>query len=133
MKHNILLIITVSVSCLVSCDFLEQVPTTSLSEASAYSSESSLEAGIIGCYGSMQAGAGWQGEFAEYLQYASGLIRWKSARSTENWTQTLTLSMFPRNVKNEATYTYFYSSIYKCNKLIENLPDSPVDEHSRMR
>lgn len=128
MKHNILLIIAVSMTCMASCDFLEQAPTTSLSEASAYGSEASLEAGVIGCYGSMQGGAGWQGEFTEYLQYASGLVRWKSARSTENWTQTLTLSMFPRNIKNEATYTYFYFSIYKCNKLIENLPDSPVEQ-----
>ena len=126
MRHKILLIL--SFFCLVSCDFLTQAPTTSLSEGSVYSNETNLEAGIIGCYGSMQAGAGWQGEFTEYLPLASGLIRWKNSRNTENWTQTLTLSMFPRNVKNESYYNFFYASVYKCNKLIENLPDSPVDQ-----
>lgn len=128
MKHNILLIFTVAISCLISCDFLEQYPTTSLTDDTAYASQEGLEAGIIGCYGSMQANAGWQGEFTEYVSLASGLIRWKSSRNTENWTQTLTMSMFPRNTKNEATYNFFYAIIYKTNKLIENLPDSPVDQ-----
>lgn len=127
MKHNILLILAVAVSCLISCDFLEQYPTTSISDDIAYGSEESLEAGIIGCYGSLQGNPSWQGEFTEYVSLTSGLIRWKSSRSTENWTQTLTMSMFPRNTKNEATYSWLYASIFKCNKLIESLADSPVD------
>ena len=111
-----------------SCNFLEDYPTTGLHGTAVYSTESSLEAHIIGCYASMQGGAGWQGEFTEYLQYASALVRWKSARNTENWTQTLTLTMFPRNTINEKYYNFFYTSIYDCNRLIENLPDSPVDQ-----
>ena len=113
---------------LVSCGFLDQYPTTSLSEETVYASEESLEAGIIGCYASMQANPGWQGEFTEFVSLASGLVRWKTARSTEEYIQTLTMSMFPKNARNENTYTYFYASIYKCNKLIENLPDSPVNQ-----
>ena len=58
-----------------ACNFLEEMPATSLYNTSVYATEAALEAGIIGCYGSMQSGAGWQGEFTEYLQHASGLIR----------------------------------------------------------
>lgn len=111
------------------CDFLDETPTTSLYDpATVYATEGALEAAIVGCYGTMQSGAGWQGEMMEYLQYASGLVRWKNNRNTENWTQTITLSMFPRNVINEKYYNYFYASIYACNRLIENLPESPVDQ-----
>lgn len=118
--------------CLTSCvGFLEEVPTTSLSEETVYSTEYDLEAGVIGCYASMRGGGGWQGELSEYLQYASCLVRWKNARSTENWTQTLTLSMFPKNTINEKYYNFFYSSIYKCNRFIENMPFSPVDSTFR--
>lgn len=114
--------------CFTSCaDFLEECPTTSLYEDAVYSTEADLEAGVIGCYASMRGGGGWQGELGEYLQYASCLVRWKNYRSTENWTQTLTLSMFSKNSINEKYYNFFYSSIYKCNRLIENLPSSPVD------
>ena len=130
MKLNIFRIFACAalLGSLFSCDFLEEMPTTSLYGESVYATEGSLEAGIIGCYASMQSGSGWQGELTEYLQYASGLIRWKSARNTENWTQTLTLSMFPRNTINEKYYNFFYTSIYDCNRLIENLPGSPVDQ-----
>ena len=114
--------------CLSSCvGFLEEIPTTSLSEETVYSTEYDLEAGVIGCYASMRGTGGWQGELNEYLQYASCLVRWKNARTTENWTQTLTLSMFPKNTINERYYNFFYSSIYTCNRFIENLPSSPVD------
>ena len=114
--------------CAVGCNFLEETPTTSFYSTTAYSTEGGLEAAVLGCYASMQSGSGWQGELLEYLQYASGLVRWKSARNTENWTQTVTLSMFPRNTINEKYYNFFYSSIHCCNRLIENLPDSPVDQ-----
>lgn len=127
MKNNIFTAFACAVLLGVfSCsDFLEELPTTGLSDV--YTTEGALEANIIGCYGSMQSGSGWQGEFTEYLQYASGLIRWKSSRNTENWTQTITLSMFPRNTINEKYYNFFYASIHDCNRLIENLPESPVD------
>lgn len=130
MKHNIykLLICTILLSVISACDFLEERPTTSLYNTSAYASEAGLEAGIIGCYASMQGGAGWQGEFMEFLQFASGLVSWGKSRSAENWLQTLTLSMFPSNSVNEKYYSFFYTSIYNCNKLIENLPDSPVED-----
>lgn len=133
MKHNILSILAVVMTCLVSCDFLEQYPTTSISDDIAYDSKESLEAGVIGLYSSMQGNPGLQGEFTEYVSLASGLVRWKSSRSTENWTQTLTMSMFPRNTKNEVTYSFFYATIYKCNKMIERLPESSVDQEFKIK
>lgn len=131
MKYNRILAIFLSVFCLASCeDFLTESPTTALSEGSVYSNEANLEAGIIGVYSTMQAGNGaWQKNMIEFLMPASRLVSYKGDRTkSEDWYQTITLSMFPHNARNKEFYQHFYSSIYKCNKMVEAMVDSPVDQ-----
>lgn len=131
MKYNGLLAILLSLFCLASCDkFLTEAPTTSLSESSVYTSEANLEAGIIGVYSTMQTTNGaWQRNMVEFIQPASRLISYKGDRTkSEDWYQTITLSAFAHNARNKENYNFFYQSIYCCNKMIEAMEDSPVDQ-----
>ena len=130
MKYNRILAIFLSVFCLASCeDFLTEAPTTALSEDLVYSNEAALEAGIIGVYATMQTGNGcWQKNMIEFVMPASRLVSYKGDRTkSEDWYQTITLSLFPHNNINKLNYEHFYASIYKCNKMVEALVDSPVD------
>lgn len=130
MKLNKILASVLAVACLVSCDkFLTENPTTSLSESSVYNTEAVLEAGVIGCYKTMQDNnTAWQQTMLEIPMATSGLITWKGSRTAENWVQTKLLTMLPNNGYTSSVFTYIYSTIYRCNKLLENLPDSPVDQ-----
>ena len=130
MKLQKILASVLAVACLVSCDkFLTENPTTSLSESSVYNTEAVLEAGVIGCYKTMQDNnTAWQQTMLEVPMATSGLITWKGNRTAENWVQTKLLTMLPNNAYTSQVFTYFYTTIYRCNKLIENLPDSPVDQ-----
>ena len=84
---------------------------------------------MVGCYQTMQTGNGaWQRNMPELLQPASGLVGWKGSRTTEDWTQTTRLTMLPLNNINASFFDHFYASISKCNKLIEKLAESPVDQ-----
>lgn len=131
MKYNKIFTAILAVTMFSSCsDFLTEYPTTSLSEGPIYNTESGLEAAIAGCYQSMQAGNGcWQRNMAEFLQPASGLVCWKGNRTTEDWTQTMRLTMLPLNARNSDTFDHFYASISKCNKIIEKMPESTADQN----
>ena len=130
MKYNNFLASVLSVFCLASCaDFLTEAPTVAISEGVVYENEAILEAGIIGCWGTQCGPNGsWQRNMFEIVQSASGLITWKGDRTSEDWTQCYRLTCNANNARNIDTYDFFYQSIYKCNKLIENLPDSPVNQ-----
>ena len=131
MKFNRIFAAALSVLCLVSCsDFLTEDPTTSLSEGSVYSNEANLEAGIIGVYSSLNGVNGsWQRNMIEFIMPASRLVSYKGDRTkSEDWYQTITMSAFAHNGKNTEVYDFFYRSIYQCNKLIEAMPGSPVDQ-----
>lgn len=130
MKRNIILAIALSVFCAAACsDFLTEAPTTSLSESSVYGSEGGLESAITGCYQSMQSGNGaWQKNMLEFIGPTSGLIAWKGNRTGEDWQQTTRLTTLPASARNSEVFDHFYSSINKCNKLIESVADSPVDQ-----
>ena len=130
MKYNKFLAAVFSVMLFASCsDFLTEKATTSPSENTIYNSEPGLEAAIIGCYQSMQTINGcWQRNMPEFLQPASGLVCWKGNRTTEDWTQTMRLTMLPLNARNSEILEHFYASINKCNVMIERLQFSPVDQ-----
>ena len=69
---------------LVSCKgFLEEVPTTSLSEKDVYDSPQALEANINGCYLTLNNSSLWKGTMYEYFQTGSGLIIWSGNRTTD--------------------------------------------------
>lgn len=130
MKFKRILAAFLSVLCLASCEeFLTEDPTTSLSEGTVYSNEANLEAGVIGVYWSLKtSNYSWTTQMSEFCSFPSILIRWKDNRTTENYIQSLRLTMFPHNAENQGLYDYLYASIYKCNKMIEAMIDSPVDQ-----
>lgn len=126
MIRNISLILLLILS---SCsEFLEEVPSTSFSESSAYSTEEALEASLTGCYSAMQGSSMFQGEMAEYLQYCSLLVHWKGTRTQQQWVQAFDLTMYSVNSNNQKMFSALYAAVFRCNKLIDALPSSPVDD-----
>lgn len=112
----------------VSCSgFLDENPTTSLSEASVYGSEDALEAQIAGVLSKFYGSYMMQGYMNEYLHTASGLLMWKGQRKNDNWTDGLKLTKYSTSSPNQSWYGQLYSAINACNRLLDNLPASPVD------
>ena len=130
MKFYRILAAVLSVICLSSCaDFLTEAPTTALSEGTVYSDEANLEAGVIGVYWSLKtSNYSWTTQMSEFCSFPSILIHWKDNRTAENYIQCLRLTMFPHSAENQGLYDYLYASIYKCNKMIEAMSISPVDQ-----
>ena len=81
MRKYIAIILLVLSSCK---GFLEETPTTSLSEDSVYDSPQALEANINGCYLSLNNISLWKGTMYEYFQTGSGV---ETAPRTSGWTE----------------------------------------------
>lgn len=119
----------IALVCAMSCsDFLEEHPTTSLSESTVYSSESALEADIVGLYSAMMDGNLYTGVMAEFLEYCSILIHWHSNKTTEEYTQALDFGWYSNYSKNEAVFNSLFKAVYRSNQLIENASKGGVDE-----
>ena len=115
---------------LVSCKgFLEEVPTTSLSEKDVYDSPQALEANINGCYLTLNNSSLWKGTMYEYFQTGSGLISWGGNRTTDEWLDGMYFTKYSTDIiGNKNVWTAVWLGINRCNRLIDNLPDSPVYE-----
>lgn len=126
MKKYLPLILLMLVSCK---GFLEEVPTTSLSEKDVYDSPQALEANINGCYLTLNNSSLWKGTMYEYFQTGSGLIIWGGNRTTDEWLDGMYFTKYSTDViGNKNVWTAVWLGINRCNRLIDNLPDSPVDE-----
>ena len=114
---------------LVSCKgFLEEVPTTSLSEKDVYDSPQALEANINGCYLTLNNSSLWKGTMYEYFQTGSGLIIWGGNRTTDEWLDGMYFTKYSTDIiGNKNVWTAVWLGINRCNRLIDNLADSPVD------
>lgn len=130
MKYNRLLWIVLSVLCLVSCDaFLTETPTTQLSEDTLFADEANLEASLIGVYNSLTGGNGsYMKEMMEFGFLGSRFITQKDNRTDEMWTQAQMLTVLPHASINENVYKFLYASISRCNKFIDAMPGSPVNQ-----
>ena len=133
MKKTILTIaaaLVCTASILTSCaGFLEENPTTALSESSVYINEDALEAQMFGIYQIYNGGEMYLGRMYEFFQCGSGLIAWKGNRTTDNWLSQQYFCKYS-NASN-SNYTMFQaicSGINRCNRLIDNLPGSPVND-----
>lgn len=113
----------------VSCaGFLDENPTTSLSESTVYNSEISLEAQVYDIYMGFCTSSGHMGNVDEFLHSASGLIHWKSNRLGQvNWTDALKFTQNANSSNARPFYSEHYTNINRCNRLLDNLPGSPVD------
>lgn len=115
--------------CAVSCDFLTEKPTTSLSEATVYNTPSSLEAQVYAIYMGFCSSSNHMGNVNEFLHTASGLIHWKGNRLGQvNWTDGLKFTENANSGNARPFYSEHYTNINRCNRLLDNLPASPVDK-----
>jgi len=125
----IIVVLAISVS---SCTkFLEENPETLISETSAYTTESSLESNIVGCYQGLIGDSMITGRMNQNLHISSGLMTWRYASSyltSLNLICSWKLTVYPRSPFNYSYYCALYKLIYRCNKLLEGLETSPVDE-----
>ena len=123
--------ITVIVLLLSSCGFLDDSPTTSLTDAAAYSTEQTLEANVTGLYSDLNVFV--TGSFFNYLNAASRFTEFTGKRLTEDFTQTHDLTLYSTTTAGRSLYTYFYEGIGHCNNLLHGLESSPVDVDFKLR
>lgn len=128
MKHFISIIFTAL--CFWSCsDFLEEHKTTSLSDNEIYDSEQALECNINGCYLSLHGTSLWKGgTFNEYLGSASAMLLWGGDRTSDEWLDAMYLTKYSTsNAGNKNIWIQIWAGINRCNRLLDNLPGSPVE------
>ena len=128
-------IIILFACCLVgvwtsSCSkFLEEKSTTYYDEETVFSTPEALESQLFGVYQGMNQSRLWLGSQYEFLQAGSGLIIWKGQRMTDDWLDQLKFGKYSStNECNANLFAQLYTGINRCNRLIENLPDSPVEQ-----
>ena len=131
MKYNRLLWIFLSVCCIASCDdFLTEAPTTQLSEETLFADEANLEASLVGVYNGLVSGGhgAYMKQQFEFGAFPSRLITQKDNRTAEEYNQAQLLTLFPNTTHNENIYNFHYACISRCNKFIDAMPDSPVEQ-----
>lgn len=135
MKHlYVKLIVLALASGLVSCSFLDESMSTKYSDKDIFGSEPALEAFITGCYSTYAyQGAFHSGAHGEWFAPGSAIVHWGLAGTPlsdaqKRWVDLLSLAQFSRNPNNLSVYKGLYTAIYTCNKLIDGLKSSPVDE-----
>jgi len=108
--------------------FLDENPTTSLSETTVYTTEAALEAQVVGCYETLHSSLLWKGQMAEFWHTASGLMIWKGLRATDEWLDGLLFAKYSTtNSGNKSIWNALWTGVNRCNRLLDNLPASPVD------
>ena len=117
-----------------ACNFLDPNPKTDLYGPVVYESEASLEAGIYGIMRGFTGDAMITGNMQEFLMDCSGLVHWGYATTTpfqdanEKWVCALNFTQYSLHNYNIGQYNGFYVAIRRANKMLQALPDSPVDE-----
>ena len=128
------LYIAASVVLSACSGFLDEKSRTRVEADEVYDTEAALEGGIYGCIGALMSGSNMPANTQMYfLHMGSGLVHWgyattKLTDSQERWIGALRLTMYSRNTYNYAGFRQYYVCINRCNRLLEKLPDSPVDD-----
>lgn len=133
MKKYILVLPAVLLLAVSCSDFLSENPSTSLSEKSVYNSEEALESHIYGILSSFYGRYMMQGYMNEQLHTASGLLMWKGQRTQDDWMEGLKFAKYSTTAPNQGWYAELYAAVNCCNRLLDNLPDSPVDEGFKLQ
>lgn len=123
---KIIYIICVLSLLLPSCDLLKEEPTTRLLNGSAFDTESALEAQMFGIYGTLPS-TFISTHWFYYLNCASQLVHWKGTRNGLLFEQGLRGTLYADQTTGRGLMTSMYSTINKCNMVIDGLKDSPVD------
>lgn len=128
-----LLITLVVFPLLASCDFLKEEPTTSLGDGAAYGTPGALEAEIYGVLTAFNGDAMITGNMNECLMDCSGLIHWGDSPTfltdaQQRWTCSYSFTQYAQHPYNYNAYVGFYRIVDRATRLLEHLPDSPVEE-----
>jgi len=119
-------------SMMACSNFLDEKVTTSYDGDVMVSTESALEAAILGCHYYFADAGFKEGTFCEWLSPASGLSHWTNGSAltdpSEKWSCQLKFTRFSKQEASYNSFRSFYRAIYRCNSLIEALGSSPVDE-----
>ena len=120
----------IAVSILVAgCHFLDENMNTKYSSQDIFGSEEALESFVTGCYSAYAASGFYYGANGEWFAPGSCLVHWSLSGLSDaqkRWVDCLSLTQFSRNPYNIQVYQQKYQALYKCNKLLKELTDSPV-------
>lgn len=126
-KYFTIALLTAAAVAFTACEkFLNETPKTSVYEDDAYSSESALEANVYSIYADfsfLESTASFQN-----LGAAARLVEYTGVRTQEEYTQTVKLTMFSNSSVNQSLYSALFKAVAKCNKLLDRLDGSPVEE-----
>ena len=132
MKKTILRIAAVVAALSLSaCHFLDENMNTHYSSEDIYGSESALEAAVNGCYYAFAISGFYGGNNNEWFAPASGIVHWgltstQFSDAQKRYVSLLNFTQYSKHPNNLQVYKFLYAAVYKCNKLIAALPDSPV-------
>mgnify|MGYP003294918098 CR=1 FL=1 len=112
---------------LPSCDLLKEDPTTRLLEGEAFDTKPALEAQMNGIYGTLTS-TFFSSHWFYYFNCASHLVHWKSTRSGLLIEQALRGTLYADQNTGRGIMTSIYSTINKCNILLDGLESSPVEQ-----
>lgn len=110
---SILLVLFVFSAC---DDFLDLTPISEIGENGFYTNESELDAGVIAIYDGLQ-------EIPE-VEFAVTDLRSDNGRtktSEGSWAQFENMNVDPTNATVSEYWSYNYNTIYRANKVLENL------------
>ena len=96
MKKYFILLMAAGILATACKGFLDENPTTSLSEKSVYSTEAALDSQIYGILSSFYGRYMPQGYMNELLHTASGLMMWKASTLTATTSEMASLAVFSR-------------------------------------
>lgn len=133
MKKNILMVCALAafaLSCASCDDFLNQEPISNSSVTGFYKTQADIEQGIAGAYNSLQS----------YKQYGANFIFFMEVRSDNTYTESITTSggiygdfdLFRTVSTNnilDLTWAGCYEGIQRCNIVLGNIDNVPMDEN----
>ena len=124
-----IVILAVALAFPACSGFLDENPKTSLSEITVYRTEAALEAQVYGNWLALHSGSLWKGTMNEFLHTGSGLLMWKGQRKEDEWLDGMNFAKYSTTKwGNGDIWTALYSGVNRCNRLLDALPSSPVDE-----
>lgn len=117
--------------CLASCNFLDEQRLATITDP--YSSVSSVDAQVRGIMKIFDSSVGLTGEAHEFIFTGSGILHWSHSGSSTrltstNWTSNLRFCTYATQDRAAYFFQHHYTAIDRCNTLLENLPDAPLDE-----
>ena len=140
-EHNMvktvkyLISVALSIATVASCSFLEEESPARYSGKDIYGTEAALETAITGCYAQLRTSTGLTSTtMHEFLFPASGVVHFGGPKSRLSdgqlrWTMLLSFAQYSTSPQGYNLFKNFYATIQLCNRLIYELPSSPVEQH----